>query len=422
MDNARWIFGGLVAFAVGILYFLVVDVFLDDLHYRFLWTKGRAYWTRAALGLSSMGFRALAVCKTTISAEARVFAHALPELDAAHGALAVRFDRSRSILGRTALSYERGIRRWGERFLPQAAAGPIHLKPGQQQALAALTADAGSVLTRGEYEKLAGVSRSQAAYDLAELVDAGLIERLGNGRATRYRLARGGGAGQRRWTSDRIRAELEAFCAGREAWPSAKEFKAAGRGDLYVAASRYGGIGYWAGALGLARDERNGSTRNAGEGRRPFGFRTKLAWAGAGALAALGIAVAAGAALITVDRHGTPVASPAAEPSVQGTNGRTADESLHPLLLQAPQTRKPLAQKVQRRHARPSATTNPRPAKERQSTGSSARLISSGTSQTSTPAVSAGRSFEATARAPASWPGPLRAPAGGSDPPPLKAP
>jgi hypothetical protein len=420
MNNARWIFSGLVVLAVGILYLLIVDALLDDLRTRFWWTKGRAYWTRALLALSSMGFRALDLCKATISGRARALAHAAPDVDAARRVIGGRVDRSRSILGRTALSYERGIRRWGERFLPQAAAGPIQLKPGQQRAIAALTADAGSVLTRGEYEKLAGVSRSQAAYDLAELVDAGLVERLGNGRATRYRLARGGG-GQRHWTSDRIRTELEAFCAGRKAWPSATDFKAAGRGDLYVAASRYGGIGYWAELLGFGRDTRNGSTQSAAGAPRRAGFRAKLAWAGAGALAALAVAVAAGAILIAA-RHNAPVAAPAAQLPAQGSTGRTADESMHPFLLQAQQARKPLTRKVQRQHGRRAATASARQANERQSAAGPARLVSSTSTPTPTHAVSTARRFESTARAPASWPGPLRAPSGGSAPPPLKAP
>ena len=92
-----------------------------------------------------------------------------------------------------------------------AVTSRIQLKPAQQRALAALDVPSRSELTRGQYEELAGVSRSQAAYDLAELVEAGILCRVGGGRATRYRLAQA--PGQRHWTSDRIRAELEAFCA-----------------------------------------------------------------------------------------------------------------------------------------------------------------------------------------------------------------
>src|ERR687885_2451004 len=130
------------------------------------------------------------------------------------------------------------------------------LKPAQRTALAALANGDAAELTRARYEELTGVSRSQAAYDLAELVEAGLLVRVGGGRATRYRLAQAGDSGRRRWTDERIRTELASFCANRTTWPSAAEFKAAGRSDLYVAASRYGGIRFWAAELGFPRAER----------------------------------------------------------------------------------------------------------------------------------------------------------------------
>jgi hypothetical protein len=59
------------------------------------------------------------------------------------------------------------------------------------------------------------------------------------------------GSGRRRWTDERIRAELREFCSGRERWPPAREFKKAGRADLYLATSRYGGVEFWAGELGF---------------------------------------------------------------------------------------------------------------------------------------------------------------------------
>ena len=57
----------------------------------------------------------------------------------------------------------------------------------------------------------------------------------------------------RRWTEDRIRDELTRFCAGREAWPTEREFIAAGKRPLYSAASRNGGVARWAAELGLPR-------------------------------------------------------------------------------------------------------------------------------------------------------------------------
>jgi hypothetical protein len=72
-------------------------------------------------------------------------------------------------------------------------------------------------------------------------------------RRFKVRRRRGASPRARTWTEDRIREELGAFCAGRELWPTEREFVAADRGTLYRAASRAGGIPYWAGQLGLPR-------------------------------------------------------------------------------------------------------------------------------------------------------------------------
>lgn len=131
------------------------------------------------------------------------------------------------------------------------SAGSVALKPAQERVLAALQDEEYEEITRAEYEELGGVSRSQAAYDLADLVHSGLLERVGLGRSTRYRLAQTRTGRTRKWTEERIRAELESFCSGREEWPGASEFRRTGRGDLYLAASRYGGIDFWSSELGL---------------------------------------------------------------------------------------------------------------------------------------------------------------------------
>jgi DNA-binding transcriptional ArsR family regulator len=138
--------------------------------------------------------------------------------------------------------------------MPQRIPARIELKPAQRKALAALSENGATELTRGAYQELTGMSRSQAAYDLADLVEAGILERVGGGRSTHYRLAQQSDPTHRHWTSDRIRQELERFCAGRKTWPSAREFKRTGRTDLYIAASRYGGIRFWAAELDLPRD------------------------------------------------------------------------------------------------------------------------------------------------------------------------
>jgi len=162
------------------------------------------------------------------------------------------------------------------------------LKPAQQQALAALREGGLGDLSRGAYQALTGMSRSQAAYGLADLVEAGLLQRIGGGRSTRYRLPQERQSPtHRRWTPERIRAGLARICEGRTTWPSAQEFKAAGRGDLYVAASRYGGIAFWAAELGLPK------ASEAAEPQRP----RRLSWAVAGAFSGALLAVAAAVAV-----------------------------------------------------------------------------------------------------------------------------
>jgi DNA-binding transcriptional ArsR family regulator len=395
MTNANWIYADLIGLAVAILFILGFVAFLDDLRRRFAWTKRSGRWTKAQLTLSSTRLRAWGRCKTTISAPARAFVGRLSELDA----FPARFFGQK---GKSALTYELELRRPGESRVPRAAIGPIQLKPTQQRAVAALTADPAAQLTRGQYEGLAGVSRSQAAYDLAELVEAGILERVGKGRATRYRLAREGGT-QRHWTNDRIRDELETFCADRPTWPSAAEFKAAGRGDLYVAASRYGGIAHWAEALGFAR-----SNQNAASPPQPSALRTKLKWAAAGALAALGLAAAAGAILINLDRQ-TQTASPRAG----ALSERVTDESLHAV---------PTATRKRKAHARPASRVRQAPRARRHRVQASPAKSSSAPTQTrATSGVTATRTFSSVTPAPPSWPAPLPAPSGGSGPTPLKS-
>ena len=126
------------------------------------------------------------------------------------------------------------------------------LKPAQEHVLAELADSGAEEFTRSTYEEIAHVSRSQAAYDLADLVKLGLVDRVGAGRATRYRIAREGDGRRRKWTPARIRDELERFCAERGRWPRAAEFREAGHGSLYLAASRYGGIEHWAAELGFS--------------------------------------------------------------------------------------------------------------------------------------------------------------------------
>jgi DNA-binding Lrp family transcriptional regulator len=160
------------------------------------------------------------------------------------------------------------------------------LKATQERVLSALRADSSTPLTRADYQEIAGVSRSQAAYDLAELVEAGILDRIGAGPATRYRLVDSRPDERRRWTNERIRSSLQELCAGRDAWPSAREFKEAGRHDLYVAASRYGGVAFWAKELGF---ERRKPARVSATPRRR---RPRLRWTAEAAAIAVALGVA----------------------------------------------------------------------------------------------------------------------------------
>jgi hypothetical protein len=60
----------------------------------------------------------------------------------------------------------------------------------------------------------------------------------------------------RRWTEDRVRAELSAFLADREEWPSAAEFVRAGQRQLRDMVYRFGGSRRWAQEMGIRYPER----------------------------------------------------------------------------------------------------------------------------------------------------------------------
>jgi hypothetical protein len=282
------------------------------------------------------------------------------------------------------------------------------LKSAQRRALVALEAEPGASLTRTEYERLTGVGRSQAAYDLAELVSAGLLVRVGGGRATRYLLAHEP-ASKRHWTPDRIRHELRAFCAGRSEWPTANEFKRAGHGDLYVAASRYGGIAHWAEELGLERVDHSRAAAPATHAP----LRARLAWGVAGALAAGSLAAAAVAAVVATPHFG---------PSPKGGTGETAGLQaspwiVHPWLHTARATASPTPPRhfhaVTRAHVTRPTT---RPSGTQASLAQQRTLVSEPRTLVSEPVQTgpAGSSSDS--------PAPLPAPAGASAPSPLQAP
>jgi len=291
-------------------------------------------------------------------------------------------------------------------------------KPAQQRALAVLQDGHETELTRGAYQEICGVSRSQAAYDLAELVEAGALARVGGGRSTRYVLVREPNSSRRHWTSDRIRSELVHFCAGRPAWPSAREFKSAGHTDLYVAASRYGGVAFWAAELGLPRAVRRWEAPSLPR------LRFSLSWAMIGALAGA-LAVGSAVAIVQGFPRGAPKAvaehsgslATAKSPPAQNSTRRAQTPAKHattakarahtPAKTSQPAAEKPSAPTTPILAVRTVSASPPPPSQLASRTASSSRA---GSTTTSSSNASGG-------------PTPLMAPRGGSStPPPLPAP
>ena len=291
----------------------------------------------------------------------------------------------------------------------------IELKASQEQALATVRANGSQFLSRAQYEEITGVSRSQAAYDLAELVTAGLLERVGAGRTTRYQLVEPLPQQRRQWTNERIRSSLETFCAGRDSWPSARDFKTAGHADLYVAASRYGGVAFWTKELGFARP---GRTAGALATRRVRLPRPRFRW----------IAEAA-AVLLAVTAAGASVLQPwATGPSSDGTPRQTA---------QVPRAHQPATPKqasttraqVRRRSSKlpRRATTVRRSAPNSTVATRANELAAQGTEITYHPATAAttatGTASAQSQPRSASGPAPLAAPSsGGGAPQPIPPP
>ncbi|HEY2054220.1 MAG TPA: hypothetical protein VGH14_09830 [Solirubrobacterales bacterium] len=137
--------------------------------------------------------------------------------------------------------------------------GPLQLTTTQEAALTALRIEGRREFTRRDYEGAARVGRASAGNDLRRLIEGGAIAPRGSGRATRYVFTGGGQSASARagrgrpakWTEIAIEHALREFLEGRGAWPTSKEFTAAGKGDLYAAASRHGGIGRWRRVVGL---------------------------------------------------------------------------------------------------------------------------------------------------------------------------
>jgi len=136
---------------------------------------------------------------------------------------------------------------------------PLRLTASQERALASLRLSGRREFTRRDYEHAANVARSAAGQDLKQLIRHGVLVPRGTGPAARYAFAAGLGDATARqtrgrpakWTDTKIDRELRAFVNGTGRWPSAEEFRAAGKGPLYAAASRAGGIARWRRVLGM---------------------------------------------------------------------------------------------------------------------------------------------------------------------------
>lgn len=143
--------------------------------------------------------------------------------------------------------------------LVPGGSAPLRLNAGQERALAALRIQGRSEFTRREYERAAGVGRSTAGEDLRELARHGVLGLRGAGPNTRYAFPSAVMRGQAaprvgrptKWTDAKIESELRAFLSGRGEWPPPREFRANGKGDLYAAATRAGGISRWRRIFGL---------------------------------------------------------------------------------------------------------------------------------------------------------------------------
>lgn len=141
--------------------------------------------------------------------------------------------------------------------LTSGGSAQLQLTSSQQRALTRLRIEGRREFKRGEYERAAVVGRTTAITDLQALVSHGVLQVRGHGPSTRYALPgpvherQTQGPGRpRRWTNALIERELRVYLDGRSGWPTPSEFRAAGHGGLYSAASRSGGIAHWRRMLG----------------------------------------------------------------------------------------------------------------------------------------------------------------------------
>jgi cell filamentation protein, protein adenylyltransferase len=144
------------------------------------------------------------------------------------------------------------------------------LKNSQQAALSDFRLRGVSEFARADYEAATDVPRATAVREINELLEMGLVKRVGDGRTRRYQLVgaaqanpwagRGGGR-PKSWTDERIDTELRAFVGDREEFPTRSEFVDTGHSGLYLAVVRNGGTGRWSERLGIGAPRRGGRPR-----------------------------------------------------------------------------------------------------------------------------------------------------------------
>jgi hypothetical protein len=133
-----------------------------------------------------------------------------------------------------------GVRRWAAEFglaLPVRAGG--WSDETIEAVIAPVVRELGRWPTKSEFRR-AGLQKALAA-----------VYEHGGSQRWRERLGVEASSwsrpvpNRRRWDAERVESELQAFCRGREAWPSLAEFEREGPRGLYSAMQRHGGVRYW---------------------------------------------------------------------------------------------------------------------------------------------------------------------------------
>lgn len=139
--------------------------------------------------------------------------------------------------------------------LTRALPLPIQLTPGQERAIAALTAEGRRDLTIADYVELASVSARTASRELNALVRADVLRAHGTTRDRRFVLVSRGlsrGGRPRAWSSERITREVLELADELGRWPSYRDFESSRKLALYAAIARTGGVDEWARKLGYS--------------------------------------------------------------------------------------------------------------------------------------------------------------------------